>query len=343
MSFPPNIVFESTDDENPRDVQVADVQPNFQAIERNFELFQIAFNALNAAAQAGSGSGGASTAAEVSVSRANFDQLLANFTGTQAQELFDFIDGLDIAAPIPPTATITLFASPQLSGRNEDIKTLISTQNITISYRIGVNEDLASLRLVVNGVIVPIALPITGDGVFNNFLVELTASTRSAIISQIQNNQIVSFLQGVRVNETVIESGQLVLDEGGEIFANDVYYDFTVERVSNAFEFSNDRRITPNSEGAALFTTEPAPFQNPSADDPGQRLVIAFPFTQDIQLVSIANRGVIENFDLIETTAFPSPELNDRGTPDGRSYDFYFSGPLVEGAIFDLTVTLRGL
>ncbi len=84
-----DVAFQVTNNEQLDTAQVADVQPNFNAIQANFEAIMAAFNALNAEV----GAGNTPDLNLVTVNTANFDGFMSGLSGNQT--LQQFADAVD--------------------------------------------------------------------------------------------------------------------------------------------------------------------------------------------------------------------------------------------------------
>ncbi len=267
----------------------------------------------------------------VRISQENFDEIEAAFNALQAR----------VDAGQPAQANINTFTAPSLTGLSADVRTFITTGNVIISYGISTPADLTSLLLIMNGVEIPIELPRPDSGLVSDFTVPITASSRNAIAAAITNDEIISFLQGIRTDSSVVESPRLTLVEGLLPFTNALYFGIIDDDSIDLFSFNNDQRIDFDENSQADISLGPFPEGNPQTDGRGQFAAFSFPFIQDLQLVSVTNNDVL---DLDETAAFGRfGGLRSNNNPDDRTWEVFTAGPIVPGVTLNLRVTVRGL
>ncbi len=182
-----NVAFQTTNTESLDTAQVADIQPNFNAIQANFEALQAAFNQLNSEVGTGTGvnlqavnvlfnnqnpvpgllsdlpltSNVAAALVDLSsktqannylVDKTLFNNTFADFTGTTVQELFDFCDG-NLQPLITETPSITglTFNFPLVQPNGWNLFDDLDNNGRTFNADITVPGNFTRIELRANG------------------------------------------------------------------------------------------------------------------------------------------------------------------------------------------------
>ncbi len=303
---------------------VTNVLPNLDQIELNFTTIEAALNSLDVLIQAIQAQGGAATASQLLVSRDNFARLLVGFTGTNAQELFDFIDGLDLLANI---ASITSFSS-SLAGFDNDLVAALDRQ-VTINYTLGSVGSFTSLRYVLNGIELAQQIPIVPNGTFEG--VPIPPGVRTNILA-VDSTQISSFLRGTLSDGRTITSPPVVLTQGSPPIIPFLYSGIVNSNSIELLQFTTSNRIqiVDNTVTFTIGPNEIPPHDIGDGDEEGPVGMFAFPLSlTESKLINTA----------IGVDELTSWSFRGQVKRDGIDYIILGAGPLVLGATFTYEAT----
>ncbi len=303
---------------------VTNVLPNLDQAEANFQTIEAALNDLNTIVQAIQGGGGAATASQLLVVRTNFTKLLAAFTGTQAQELFDFIDGLDLLSNI---ASITSFTST-LSGFDPDLVAALDRQ-ITLNYTLGGFGSFTALRYVLNGIEISQEIPIVTSGQFVGF--PISPGVRRNILA-VNATEISSFLRGTLSDGRQVTSPPVVLTQGAPPIIPFLYSGIVNNNNIELLQFTDSNRIqiVDNTVTFTIGPNEIVPHDIGDGDEEGPVGMFAFPLSlTEAKLINTA----------IGVDELTSWSFRGQVKRDGIDYVILGAGPLVLGATFTYEAT----
>ena len=295
-------------------IQEADVRDNMRRVQAFLDQLVAQFNSLNGEVRTLSAGGAVERADQISVDRANFNNLLGAFTQTNAQQLFDFIDDLDLTTD---TAAVSSFSSNQLQGFTADLTAALDTV-IQISYTLTRPSEFTQLRLVMNGIELGQAFALSDQSAV---VVNIPVSVRSQIVTASGvGRTITSQLRGTLSDGRTVTSRTRVLSEGQAPQTPYIYPVFFGAQTVAGVPLTDDIRIEVINN-QAVFTIPPNTLMDGSMS--------GFFYPANLTLSRLENT-LFGNVD--ELVAWP--ESNERRDVNGVTYAVRLSGPIRLRATF---------